>query len=255
MAGTRQKAAEDYLTLSQGMQDEDGLKLLEKMKPLQGKVILDLGCGTGRLSSIIAETVGPDSRVTGVDPDFERLELAKKTFGHVTNLAFAEGSSNRFAHMEEHCYDIVFLVYVLQWVEDKRAAFNNIYRSLKPGGRVAIIYETEVTPLFQKVVRELNPDETYNRFLGMLFCEPRELIEQYCREAGFAITESLESTRCALHKDLPHYLSFASAMSHGLFNLDLIDKERLKTFKLPYSEDGRVEDSFCMCTLIATKKG
>ena len=189
----------------------------------------------------------------GVDPDCERLGLAKKTFGHLANVTFAEGSTDRFADMEEHCYDIVFLNYVFHWVKDKKSAFDNIYRSLKPGGRVAMSYEREVTPLFQKVVKELNPDQNYERFLGRWFCEPRKAIEEYCQEAGFDIIESSESARCALHEDLPHYLAFAFATNYGLFNLDLIEEEKLKKFKPPYSKEGLIDDSFVMCTLIATK--
>ena len=37
-----------------------------------GDVILDLGCGTGELSAYLAEPVGPEGKVIGVDPDKER---------------------------------------------------------------------------------------------------------------------------------------------------------------------------------------
>ena len=57
-----------------------------------GKHILDLGCGTGNLSSVIAEKLGVNGRLVGVDPDGARFALARRTFGHLKNLIFEEGS-------------------------------------------------------------------------------------------------------------------------------------------------------------------
>ena len=50
-----------------------------------GKHILDLGCGTGNLSSVIAEKVGTNGRLMGVDPNGART-LARKIFDHLKNL-------------------------------------------------------------------------------------------------------------------------------------------------------------------------
>ena len=44
-----------------------------------GDVILDLGCCTGELSAYLAEPVGPEGKVIGVDPDKERIEMARQS--------------------------------------------------------------------------------------------------------------------------------------------------------------------------------
>ena len=49
-----------------------------------------LGCGTGELShsAYLAEKVGPEGRVFGVDPDKERIQLARQTLVDIKNLFF-----------------------------------------------------------------------------------------------------------------------------------------------------------------------
>ena len=46
-------------------------KFLSHLKTCRGSAILDLGCGTGNITSLLAERVAPESRVVGVDPDEE----------------------------------------------------------------------------------------------------------------------------------------------------------------------------------------
>ena len=64
--------------------------------PQAGDTILDLGCGTGELSAYLAELVGPEGKVVAVDPDKERVLLAKQSFGEVKNLSFVESSASNF---------------------------------------------------------------------------------------------------------------------------------------------------------------
>ena len=119
-----------------------------------GEFVLDLGCGTDNLSSVIAEKVGANGRLVGVDPDGARIALARKTFGHLENLNFVEGRSDTLANdFGKNSFDAVFSNYVLHWVKDKKCAFKNIYEILKPGGRVVILYETEIPPLLKKLLK------------------------------------------------------------------------------------------------------
>ena len=67
--------------------------------------ILDLGCGTGYLSNVLAEQVGLGGKVIAVDPDKERLRTTKETYGAVSNILFQEGSTDEFPQDQ---YDIVF---------------------------------------------------------------------------------------------------------------------------------------------------
>ena len=92
--------------------------------------ILDLGCGTGCLSAVLADCVGPEGSVVAIDPNKDRLEFAKKQYSR-PNLMFIEAND---ATLPEDQYDLVFSNYVLQWIENKAAVLNKVYKNLKPGG-------------------------------------------------------------------------------------------------------------------------
>ena len=55
--------------------------------------VLDLDCGTGDLSKVLAEHVGLGGKVIAMDPDKERLRIAKETYSAVSNILFQEGST------------------------------------------------------------------------------------------------------------------------------------------------------------------
>lgn len=71
---------------------EDGLELMKLLSVQKGCKVLDFGCGTGNLTKILADLVGPEGKVVGIDPDVERLELARKKYSS-SNLEYVQGSS------------------------------------------------------------------------------------------------------------------------------------------------------------------
>jgi SAM-dependent methyltransferase len=54
-------------------QFQSGKRLVERLELRSGNRVLDIGCGTGRLAEWIAEIVGPDGNVVGIDPLPERV--------------------------------------------------------------------------------------------------------------------------------------------------------------------------------------
>ena len=127
-------AAEGYQQNSLSEQKVDGEDFIQTdVYPKVGDVILDLGCGTGELSAYLAELVGPEGKVIGVDPDKERIQLAKETHNQIENLSFVEGSAINFPGIGANVYNIVFSNYVLHWMGNKQQVFNNMCESLKSG--------------------------------------------------------------------------------------------------------------------------
>ena len=91
------------------MQKADGEMFIQTdVSPQPEHIILDLGCGTGELSAYLAGMVGPEGKVIGVDPDKERIQLARKTHSGIKNLLFVEGSASDFPGMWSETYDIIF---------------------------------------------------------------------------------------------------------------------------------------------------
>ena len=70
--------AEGYQQNSRWQRNGGKRFVLNEVAPYLSNDILDLGCVTGELSAYLAELVGPKGRVLAVDPDKERILVAKE---------------------------------------------------------------------------------------------------------------------------------------------------------------------------------
>lgn len=102
--------------------------LLELLAPQPGERILDLGCGTGQLSSEIA-TIG--ATVVGVDRSPEMVAQARAKF---PALQFDVCDARALPFAQE--FDAVFSNATLHWIPQADEVIAGIARSLKPGGRI-----------------------------------------------------------------------------------------------------------------------
>ena len=157
-------------------QSVDGIGLINKLPPLTGSKVLDLGCGTGFLANVLAERVGPDGKVTAVDPDKERLRIARQKYGAQPNLEFLDGSSDSFPRGP---YDTVFSTHVMHWIKDKESAFRKVYENLKVGGKFAFVYGEKSAPLFWQVL-EHKVQESFDIL-------PNNVYESIALKCGFEV--------------------------------------------------------------------
>lgn len=134
-----QLLAERYDQVSEG-QFKNGLMLIEKLRVKPGDIVLDVGCGTGRLTLHVARMISPGGRVVGIDPSVQRIGVAKRKVGDapLPNISFEIGNSNDLYHFEDDSFDIVYLNIVLHWILEKEDALAQIYHVLKPGGKLGI---------------------------------------------------------------------------------------------------------------------
>ncbi len=126
--------AETYHRISES-QFEGGKRLVERLGVERGGRVLDVGCGTGRLACWIADIVGPEGRVAGIDPLADRIAIARQENG---DIRFEVGSAEDLGVFTDASFDRVCLNAVFHWIEDKSQALAEICRVLRPGGRVGI---------------------------------------------------------------------------------------------------------------------
>lgn len=100
----------------------------------QGGQVLDVGCGYGGLSLLLAGK-RPDLRITGVDPELGMLESAAQSAAQLglKNLTFAQGDGRQLASSDDR-FDLVVCQTVLTHVADPPAVIAEMARVLKPGG-------------------------------------------------------------------------------------------------------------------------
>ncbi|MEE9199343.1 MAG: methyltransferase domain-containing protein [Dehalococcoidia bacterium] len=104
-----------------------------------GQRVVDLGSGAGFDSIIAASMVGPTGRVIGVDMTPEMLDKARGAGDQagLTNVEFREGHAESMP-VPDGWADVVISNGVVNLCPDKPAVFAEMYRVLKPGGRLQI---------------------------------------------------------------------------------------------------------------------
>ncbi|TAJ39018.1 MAG: class I SAM-dependent methyltransferase [Reyranella sp.] len=101
-----------------------------------GEKVIDVGCGLGGTTRALAEAVGPQGRVLGVDISEELVASARSH--RVPNATFVLG--NAATHpFEAAGYDLVFSRFGVMFFGDPVAAFRNFQQALKPSGRLVFI--------------------------------------------------------------------------------------------------------------------
>ncbi|MFN2502965.1 MAG: methyltransferase domain-containing protein [Acidimicrobiales bacterium] len=108
------------------------------LRPLQrGERVVDVGSGAGFDSFVAVGQVGPTGAVIGVDMTPEMLEKSRATAAALglANVEFREGLAERLP-VADGWADVVISNGVINLCADKRAAFDEISRVLRPGGRL-----------------------------------------------------------------------------------------------------------------------
>ena len=211
-------------------QYEDGITLIDLLSPTKKSKVLDLGCGTGYLSKVLGERVGPGGEVVGVDPDKARIKVAKEKYAS-SNVVFSVGSTDGFPEAQ---YDFVFSNYVLHWVNDKESAFKKVYDNLKPGGRFGFLASLYFPPLLSHLC-DLAGAENFNE--EKFFFSTVEGYEELSLKCGFSIESKAESE---IVYDFPNFdslLDWWHGTTHGVFKPALIDSDTMQRFKMLYGDN------------------
>lgn len=108
----------------------------------EGDFVLDVGCGAGVDTLFSAKMTGPSGKAVGVDITPAMLEKAKENLSktNLKNVTFKEGSAENLPFTDED-FDVVTSNGALNLVLDKPKAFAEIYRVLRPDGRLMVADE------------------------------------------------------------------------------------------------------------------
>lgn len=134
--------------------------LLEEAGVVPGMNCLDLGCGGGDVTVQLAALTGPHGRVTGVDMDAIKLELAQRnaTQDGLENVEFRKLKVQDW--IEESQYDCVYSRFLLSHLTDPLQVLHRMLRAVRPGG-LALLEDID---------------------FGGHFCEPRcQAFDTYAR--------------------------------------------------------------------------
>ncbi|KAF1851206.1 S-adenosyl-L-methionine-dependent methyltransferase [Cucurbitaria berberidis CBS 394.84] len=139
-----------------------------------GQHVLDLACGTGLLSFLEAEAVGPGGQVVGIDvtPGMLAIAAHKKTHGSdkYSHVSFIKGDVIHLEETEElkgRLFDVITVASALVLFPDPKAAIEQWSTYLKPGGVIALdaTHPRNLVSgiVLERVARRLDLPIPYNR--------------------------------------------------------------------------------------------
>lgn len=108
-----------------------------------GMRVLDLGCGAGNVSRLVAAAVGPSGSVLGVDKDPEAVERSQR-LTDAPNVRFHQADVNQLTTQVDGTFDAVVGRLVLPYVPDAATVLRQARDLLRPGGLICL-HEPDLT--------------------------------------------------------------------------------------------------------------
>lgn len=172
-------------------------RVLGEARPQAGETVLDVGCGCGETVLELAQRVGPNGHVLGVDVSKAMLDLARERTRRENlknvKLILADASTHRF---DDGAFDLAFSRFGVMFFDNPVVAFANIKRSLRERGRITFVCWRDLSenPFF------FVPLEAAKPFLepqaqpdpespGPLSFANPDRVRRILREAGFTTIE------------------------------------------------------------------
>lgn len=198
-----------------------GEEVVELLQPLYGERILDLGCGSGDLANLIAQS---GATVTGVDLSSEMIEKARNKYPHVS-FATADGE----ALVTNEVFDAVFSNAALHWMKNADRVVHNIHNALRPGGRFIAEFggKGNVGSIIRSIYEVLAEDytidaRTYNPWFFPSISEYSSILEQN----GFHVTYAIHFDRPTLMEDGERGIQYWLDGFANSFFKDLTNEQR-----------------------------
>jgi SAM-dependent methyltransferase len=111
--------------------------LLAAARIAPGERILDVGCGNGQLTRLAGAQAGDTGHATGVDLSGPMLQRATASTA-ASNVTYEQGDA-QVHPFPEAAYDVMLSRFGIMFFSDPVAAFGNIHRAVRPGGRLAFL--------------------------------------------------------------------------------------------------------------------
>src|SRR5688500_12055754 len=116
-------------------QESWGQEIIEYRKWQGNEIVLDAGCGSGRLTKILSIKV-PQGKVIAVDSDLSMIRVAKENLAKISNIQFIKMDISQLEIAEK--VDVVFSNATLHWILNHRKVCERFWQILKPDGQLII---------------------------------------------------------------------------------------------------------------------
>lgn len=135
-------------------------EVLRRLELRQGEAVLDVGSGPGLLLRDLALSVGTGGKAVGLDMSAPMIAIASRRCEGLPQVALRQGGANAFPFADA-TFDVAVSTQVYEYVPDMAGALAELFRVMKPGGRILIldtdwdslVLHTEDRPLQQRILK------------------------------------------------------------------------------------------------------
>ncbi|MFW6085152.1 MAG: methyltransferase domain-containing protein [Gemmatimonadota bacterium] len=184
--GSAAENYERYFVPAIGRPSAAGLIEAAKLRP--GEEVLDVACGTGVVSRLAREAVGPEGAVTGLDVNPGMIAVARASTPAEMDIAWVEAPAEDMP-LSDDSFDVALCGMGLQFFEDRVAGLREMRRVLRDDGRAVLNLPGPIRPVFEVfergLARHVGPEAA--GFAAAVFSlhDPDE-IRELAERAGFS---------------------------------------------------------------------
>lgn len=205
------------------------INMFLKEMPLNGESkILDFGCGTGNFTNAIK--LMTDAHVYGVEPS---QGMREKAIEKNAEIVFVEGNHENIP-FENDFFDFIYMTDVIHHVPDVKMMFRELYRVLKPTGKLCIVTESH---------KQINARFWTRYFPTTAFVEIKRYpdidnIVEKSLQAGFTHLKNIITDKEATHTISERFTKLVENKGYTMFELieDTDYQTGLKLLKVDYEK-------------------
>jgi SAM-dependent methyltransferase len=224
-----------------------------------GRAVLDVACGTGVLAREVAKRVAPGGSVTGLDRNEGMLAVARRV---APAIRWQQGLAESLP-FPSAAFDAVVSQFGLMFFEDRIAALKEMWRVLRPGGRLAVavwdgLDRTPGYAAMTALLQRLMGDEVADALRAPFRLGDPELLSSLVSESGIAGWKirtvagkaQFPSLSAWVHTDIKGW-TLAEMIDEGQYQLLL--REARRELEPYVQSDGRVEFDAAALLVTAVK--
>jgi ubiquinone/menaquinone biosynthesis C-methylase UbiE len=163
--------------------------LSRRIKAFAPKSVLEVACGTGRLTKFLPKVLAESARIIATDLNADMIEYARNKHRMVREVEFLEADAQNLP-FEDNFVDCIVIQFGVMFFEDKVKAFREMYRLLSPGGTLLFcawdqLASNPASAMVQDVMEEYFPEDP-PLFMRIPFSYfDQETIKKDLKAAGF----------------------------------------------------------------------
>jgi trans-aconitate methyltransferase len=217
-------------------QTDAGRELIEMANVRDDDSILDIGCGTGKLTCELAG-MAHKGKVVGIDPSIEMLEKARERALSSGNIALINIPAQRMDFREE--FDLVYSNSALQWIKEQEDVAVLLYRALKKGGRIAVQLPAkdfcwELMENINSAISFLGLESKYRNMAAPWRFPLKEEFAGFLKDAGFTKVNAFYKNYTLMFESINDVLEWGVSASLKPY-LSLLDKKKQERFKYAFA--------------------